>query len=126
MGAHLEEGWKTLLKRCGIKHGGEVFDVEVVGARKALKAALGLVERENGGSYGRQRINVLTDSHYTVKALSTGTSTTSLDDVHQFRAIPKKARSSVNWIPTYSGIQGNEEADRAAHSGIRKLPSKES
>ena len=33
---------KTQLKGCGIKYGGKVLDGEIVGARKALEAALGL------------------------------------------------------------------------------------
>ena len=64
-----------------IKHGGEALDSGILGARKALEAALRLLERENGGSGDRQRMNVLTDSQSAVKALSTGASTTSLDEV---------------------------------------------
>nr|ABW72065.1 TE1b [Blumeria hordei] len=127
----LKRDGKTLLKGCGIKHGGEVLDAEILGARKALEAALeaalGLLDRENGGRNGRQRVNVLIDSQSVVKALSTGTSTTSLDDVHQFRALSKNARVSVKWIPAHSGIEGNEEADRAARfRASGNLPIKES
>ena len=50
----LKRDGKTLLNGCGIKHGGEVLDAEIIRARKALEAVLGLMERENGGSDGRQ------------------------------------------------------------------------
>ena len=122
----LKRDGNTLLKGYGIKHGGEVLDAEILGARKALEAALELSERENGGRDGRQQINVLTDSQSAVKALLTGIATTSLDDVRQFRALSKKALVSVKWIPAHSGIQGNEDVDRAARSGLRQLPSKDS
>ena len=67
------------MKGCGIKHSSEVLDAKIIGARKALEAALGLLEMENGGGDGRQQINVLTDSQSAVKALLTGIATTSLE-----------------------------------------------
>ena len=97
-----------------------MLDAEIVGARKALEAALRLLERENWGRDGRQKINVLTNSHSAVKAVLTGIFITSLDDVCQFRALSKRAQFSVKWI------QGNKDADIAARSYLRQLPSKES
>ena len=68
-----------------------MLDAEIVDATKALEAALGLLEMENGERDIRQRINVLTDSGSALKNLSTGTATTSLDDLSQFMALSTKA-----------------------------------
>lgn len=131
---HGRSAWGFVLKRdgrligkgSGIKHGGEVLDAEIIGARKALKAALEFMEEEQrrkGG--GLQRVHVLLDSQQAVSALLTGFSSTSLEDVRSFRALSEKAQVLVKWVPGNSGIQGNEEADAAGRSALRELPSPE-
>ena len=53
LGFVLKKDGKLISKGSGIKHGGEVLDVEIIGARKALEAALEFMEDEQvreGGS----------------------------------------------------------------------------
>ena len=63
------------------------------------------------------------DSQQAVNALTTGSSSTSLEDVRKFRALSNKAEISVKWVPGHAGIQGNEEADAIARAALRELPS---
>ena len=114
IGSHGRSAWgfvlrndaKLIGKGSGIKHGGEVLDAEIIGARKALEAALEFLDngksRKEGGS---QQIHVFLDSQQVVSALTTGSSLTSLEDVRKFRASSKKAETSVKWVPGHAGIQ---------------------
>ncbi|KAI0998159.1 hypothetical protein K3495_g10032 [Podosphaera aphanis] len=110
----LQREGKTFASGNGIKHGGEVFDAEITGARKALEAAL----RVGGRS---QHIHLLFDSQQAAKALATGSTKSSLKEVLNIRALTKE-NIRIQWVPGYSGIQGNEEADALARAALRDLP----
>ncbi|KAI1006684.1 hypothetical protein K3495_g1542 [Podosphaera aphanis] len=74
---------KTFASGNGIKHGGEVFDAEITGARKTLEAALRVVGRSH-------QIHLFIDSQQAVKALATGSTKSSLKEVLNTRALTKK------------------------------------
>ncbi|KAI0991475.1 hypothetical protein K3495_g16712, partial [Podosphaera aphanis] len=113
----LKRAGKTFLKESGVVHGGEVLDAEIVAARKALEATLRVVRENHGTRTGRmQRIHLLMDSQQAIKALETGFSTTSLEDVRQFRALMQEAVIILKWVPGHAGVKGNEEADAAARA----------
>ncbi|KAI0996073.1 hypothetical protein K3495_g12108 [Podosphaera aphanis] len=120
----LKRGGMTLLSESGIIHGGEVLDAEIVGARKALEAALRILEAERWRSGGRpQQVNVMMDSQQARNAVLTGNTSPSIKDVRAFRSLIQEAHLAVQvkWVPGHSGIQGNEEADAAARAALRGL-----
>lgn len=120
----LRKDGKLIGKGSGIKHGEEVLDADIVGARKALEAALEfLVNKKRRKVGGSQQIHVFLDSQQAVSALTTGSSSTSLEDVRKFRALSNKAEISEKWVPGHAEIQGNEEADAMARAALRELPS---
>ena len=120
----LKKDGKLISKGSGIKHGGEVLDPEIIYARKALEAAVEFMEdeqsRQGGGSW---QIHVFLDSQQAVRALVTGSTPTSIEDIRKFRVLSNKAKISVKWVPWHAGIQGNEETDAMAHAVLRELPS---
>lgn len=117
---------KTFQKGSGIKHGGEALDAEIMGAKEALKAALGHLRGKEYLAKGTtQCINVLMDSRHAINALSTGRSSTSHEEVRKFRELSGLAQVRIKWVAGHSGIHGNEEADAAAKSALRTLPSVE-
>ncbi|KAI0992330.1 hypothetical protein K3495_g15856, partial [Podosphaera aphanis] len=116
----LQREGKTFASGNGIKHGGEVFDAEITGARKALDAALKVAATTQ-----QTKIHVLIDSQQAVNALLTGNTTSSLKEVLDIRALAEKENIRVHWVPGHAGIQGNEEADALARAALRNLPSTE-
>ncbi|KAI0999383.1 hypothetical protein K3495_g8814 [Podosphaera aphanis] len=62
------------------------------------------------------------DSQQAIKTLKTGVSTTSLEDVRQFRLLMQEAEVLLKWVPGHAGIQGNEEADVTARAALKDLP----
>ncbi|KAI0996618.1 hypothetical protein K3495_g11564 [Podosphaera aphanis] len=84
----LKKGDKPLLIENGTLLGGEVLDAEIVGARKALEAALRASEKVHvqlRPGERTQRIHIFTDSQHARKDLLTGNSSSSLEDVRTFR-----------------------------------------
>ncbi|KAI1003652.1 hypothetical protein K3495_g4558 [Podosphaera aphanis] len=70
----------------------------------------------------KPRIHVLLDSQQALKIITTGSSFTSLGDVHTFYTLSKTAEVATKWVPGHSGIQGNVEVDSIARLALRGLP----
>ncbi|KAI1007899.1 hypothetical protein K3495_g330 [Podosphaera aphanis] len=126
----LKKGDKTLLSVNGTLHGGEVLDAEIVEARKAIEVTLRFSEKVHvqlRPGERAQRIHIFTDSQHARKALLTGNSLSSLEDVRTFRTLAQQAHEQVqvNWVPGHSGIRENEEADTAARGALRNLPDRD-
>ncbi|KAI0995177.1 hypothetical protein K3495_g13004 [Podosphaera aphanis] len=62
------------------------------------------------------------DSQQAIKALETGFSATSLEDVRRFRALTQGATIILKWVPGHVGVKGNEEADAAARADLKDMP----
>ena len=86
-----------------------MLDAEIIGASKALKAALEFLDIENyrkvGGS---QQIHVFLDSQKAISELITGSSSTSPEDLCSFRALKNVAKVLVKWVPGQAGINGTK------------------
>ncbi|KAI1004638.1 hypothetical protein K3495_g3579 [Podosphaera aphanis] len=64
------------------------------------------------------------DSQQDRKAVLTGITTSSLEEVRAVRTLTQKAHTiaQVRWVSAHSGIQGNVEADATARAALRRLP----
>ncbi|KAI1005893.1 hypothetical protein K3495_g2324 [Podosphaera aphanis] len=110
---HGRSAWGFVLKRedsnflrgSGILHGGEVIDAEIIGARYALEVALRVVEEEQRRFGGKKpRIHILLDSQQALKIITTGSSSTRLEDVRIFYTLSKTAEVVAEWVHGHSGI----------------------
>ena len=111
----LQRGGITFDKGNSILHGGEIYDAVLLGAAVALHAALSA--RRDG-----EKIHVLLDNQAAVGALQTGKTSSSIKLTRTVYDVAQKAKAEIRWLPGYSGIPGNEEADGEARSTLNKLP----
>ena len=107
------QGGKLAGSGSGPLPGAEVFDAEVVGAMKALEAALAVGEGFP--------VSILLDNQAAVRALEQGRSNSSQTVVDKFSSLRHNRRVEIHWIPGHVGIQGNEEADKLAKSALGDL-----
>lgn len=104
------QGVKLVASGSGPLPGAEVFDAEVVGAMKALKAAI---------EVGKDLlICILLDNQAATQALERGRSNSSQSEVDKFSSLRHNKRVEIRWIPGNVGIQGNEEANKLAKSAL--------
>ena len=95
--------------------GAEAYDAEILGAQRALEAAI-LVA-------GSKLIKVLLDSSEAIQSLRSGRSRSFQGIVDKFVSDCRNHQSvKVRWIPGHSGILGNERADKLAKTALRDLP----
>ncbi len=95
--------------------GAEAYDAELLGAQKALEAAI-LVA-------GINPIKVLLDSSEASQALQSGRSRSFQGIVDKFVSDRQKHPSvEIRWIQGHSGIEGNEKADELAKAALKDLP----
>ncbi|KAI0993871.1 hypothetical protein K3495_g14313, partial [Podosphaera aphanis] len=80
--------------------GAEAYDAEILGAQKALEAAIRVA--------GTNPIKVLLDNSEAAQALRS--------DCQRHQAV------EIRWIPGHSGIVGNEKADKMAKVALNDLP----
>lgn len=99
----------------GAMPGAEVYDAEILGAQKALEAAI--------SKAGKSPIKVLLDNSTVVRALQRGRSKSSQAIVDKFIALIRSHPAvETQWIPGHTGITGNEAADKLAKAALNELP----
>ena len=92
--------------------GAEAYDAELLGAQKALEAAIRVA--------GTNPIKVLLDNSEAAQALRSGRSRSFQGIVDRFVLDCQRHRSvEIRWIPGHSGIEGNEKADELAKSALK-------
>nr|CCA28121.1 hypothetical protein SS1G_12417 [Albugo laibachii Nc14] len=99
----------------GAMPGAEVYDAEILGAQKALEAAI--------LKAGNSPIKVLLDNSAVVRALQRGRSKSSQAIVDKYIAQTRVHPAvETRWIPGHTGITGNEAADKLAKAALKELP----
>ncbi|KAI0997741.1 hypothetical protein K3495_g10448 [Podosphaera aphanis] len=95
--------------------GAVAYDAEILGAQKALEAAIRVT--------GTNPIKVLLDNSEAAQALRSGRSRSfpgivdrSVLDYQRNQAV------EIRWIPGHSGIVGNEKVDKMAKAALKDLP----
>ncbi|KAI0998477.1 hypothetical protein K3495_g9717 [Podosphaera aphanis] len=99
--------------------GAEAYDAEVLGAQKALEAAMQVASTNP--------IKVLLDSSEAIQALRSGRSRSFQGIVDKFVIDCQRHQSvEIRWIPGHEGIEGIEKADKLAKAALKDLPDERS
>jgi ribonuclease HI len=69
-----------------------------------------------------EKIFLLLDNQAAVRALRTGTSSSSLKEIRDFYDIACKTNAEVRWVPGHSKIEGDEEVDTLARGALQLPP----
>ncbi len=95
--------------------GAEAYDAEILGAQKALEAAIRVA--------GTNPIKVLLDNSEAAQALRSVRSRSFHGIVDRFVLDCQRHQAvEIRWIPGHSGIEGNEKADKIAKAALKDLP----
>ena len=93
--------------------GAEIFDAEILGATRALEAALTVGEDLT--------IRIILVNQAAARALERGKSISSHAVVDKLSLLRQNKRVEIRWVPGHVGIKGNEEAGELAKSALRSL-----
>ena len=114
MGYVLYKEGRLIGQGAGAVPGAEVYDAEILGAQKALEAAI--------IKAGNSPIKVLLDNSAVVRALQRGRSKSSLAIVDKYIAHTRTHLAvETRWIPVHTWISGHDKADKLAKAALNEL-----